>query len=863
MAHTKAVPKTANTQFQFEGRSSITPPDADDHVQQHAHELQRLLVQDERVHPTSCDRMQDDRTPVDRTLLDRTPNDGLQDDVPDNASDTSPPPSYHEAMLDAHVDVVSIPHGSGSIPHHGSIMKDRFQDNEVPSYEESIHAPFLPQHPNQNNIHNLSSQSQLDGMSTRSINSLNVVVPNGLINSSRHNSISSTSFISNIKCNHNIKCNNSNTCSNINSSGGDNNTEKTEKLDHHQHDNLSVHTYGHSDYQSAFSSGVHTPLQPCSNINLDAGPPTFFSNAPDGGYGWIVCLASFLIMIILDGMLFSFGVFFLDLLEYFQEGKGKTALVGSTLMGTHLIVGPFTSALVNLWGCRAVAMTGAVVATLAFAASISAPSIEVLIFTYGILGGIGVSMIYIPTILIVGFYFDKRRALANGLSASGSGVGAFLYAPLCRLLQDHYGWRGALLILAGLVFNCLALAALFRPLNSDRSPESEKSDESTTCTSDDDEKPILPPKKISTSSKTNLPHDGQMIKRIHLANINKVEGGNLSLSSIPNKLSLNHVNMERLSPLVTGSANNLAPVLPSKFNTQPEQCFLSMVAIPVGNSQIISQSHHNLKHRHYKGASERPLDRKDLFYSGSVYRINSTCTDIYPGSSKEDPSQCKKDKKRKMSFQEFLEGMRIIVGLSLLKKPILLLTILMGVLWTTHASVLTILPNYATMSGVSKFRAGFLLSIVGISNILGRLCAGFLADRLDCVKINMVALFTGGLVNLMIPFFTNYYMLAGLSTIFGLCMGTWTSLRPIVLVNLLGLDRLTNAFGLMAMFQGGAFCIGSPIAGVLFDYTNSYRIPFLIAGVAFILSGLLCIPLRMMGNRERNNNGPGLDIVVS
>ena len=43
--------------------------------------------------------------------------------------------------------------------------------------------------------------------------------------------------------------------------------------------------------------------------------------------------------------------------------------------------------------------------------------------------------------------------------------------------------------------------------------------------------------------------------------------------------------------------------------------------------------------------------------------------------------------------------------------------------------------------------------------------------------------------------------------------GTWTSLRPIVLVNLLGLDRLTNAFGLMAMFQGGAFCIGSPIAG--------------------------------------------------
>ena len=60
---------------------------------------------------------------------------------------------------------------------------------------------------------------------------------------------------------------------------------------------------------------------------------------PDGGWGWVVCAGSFFCMVIMDGILFSFGVFFLDLLEYFGEGKGKTAWVGSTLMGTHLIVG--------------------------------------------------------------------------------------------------------------------------------------------------------------------------------------------------------------------------------------------------------------------------------------------------------------------------------------------------------------------------------------------------------------------------------------------------------------------------------------------------------------------------------------------
>ena len=78
---------------------------------------------------------------------------------------------------------------------------------------------------------------------------------------------------------------------------------------------------------------------------LENGPSSTCSSyaslpvPPDGGYGWVVCFGSFFCMLILDGMLFSFGVFFVELLDSFGESKGKTAWVGSTLMGTHLIVG--------------------------------------------------------------------------------------------------------------------------------------------------------------------------------------------------------------------------------------------------------------------------------------------------------------------------------------------------------------------------------------------------------------------------------------------------------------------------------------------------------------------------------------------
>jgi len=61
-------------------------------------------------------------------------------------------------------------------------------------------------------------------------------------------------------------------------------------------------------------------------------------------------------------------------------------------------------------------------------------------------------------------YFEKKRSLATGIAVCGSGLGTFLFAPLIEHLIVEYGWRGAILIIAGLVLNCAILGALFRPV---------------------------------------------------------------------------------------------------------------------------------------------------------------------------------------------------------------------------------------------------------------------------------------------------------------------------------------------------------------------------------------------------------------
>ena len=79
--------------------------------------------------------------------------------------------------------------------------------------------------------------------------------------------------------------------------------------------------------------------------------------------------------------------------------------------------------------------------------------------------GIGFGLMYLPSVILVGFYFEKKRALATGIALCGSGIGTFVFAPFSRFLITFYGWKGGLLIISGICLNGCVCAALFRPIS--------------------------------------------------------------------------------------------------------------------------------------------------------------------------------------------------------------------------------------------------------------------------------------------------------------------------------------------------------------------------------------------------------------
>ncbi len=56
-------------------------------------------------------------------------------------------------------------------------------------------------------------------------------------------------------------------------------------------------------------------------------------------------------------------------------------------------------------------------------------------------------------------------------------------------------------------------------------------------------------------------------------------------------------------------------------------------------------------------------------------------------------------------------------------------------------------------------------------------------------------------------------MLMVYAALFGLTIAGVVSIRSILLVELLGLERLTNSFGLILPFTGISSCVGGPLAG--------------------------------------------------
>ena len=71
------------------------------------------------------------------------------------------------------------------------------------------------------------------------------------------------------------------------------------------------------------------------------------------------------------------------------------------------------------------------------------------------------------------------------------------------------------------------------------------------------------------------------------------------------------------------------------------------------------------------------------------------------------------------------------------------------------------------------------------------------------------------------------------------------------MVELITLEKFTNAYGLLLLVQGIANLVGPPIGGWLYDVTGKYDLSFYLAGIFIALSGGLLLVLPAVGKYKK------------
>lgn len=604
----------------------------------------------------------------------------------------------------------------------------------------------------------------------------------------------------------------------------------------------------------------------------------------EGGWGWVILFSSFWCLFILDGTVYSFGALLHDISNDLQVSVTLVALINSIKMALYYMLSPLASALINRLGFRKSIMTGAVICSFSQFASYFAKNYISLLVLYGILTGIGTSLIQMSAGLIVGFYFEKLRSLAMAIATCGSCAGISIMYPINSYLVNLGGWKPTILFHSGIFGIIFYLGMTYQPLVSVTVVKTEENGQPIHSVT------LVPGSttEVLESHKTHASNFVAGMERLFRAPVNrdfptadaviKEDTNILNSPEMPgssNKPSTSQPSasapkiISKITVTAHGSVSHrqlqqVSAVVSKSQATFNEDLKTEILEVTIVKTDIAEKS--NCCARCCKWtphvAEARPMYRDDAFYEGNIQNLPT-----YTKNMVEQPEQQRTGFEYQMAVTRTislndLEQVRgvfttamtrvfsTMMDITILRKRSFQLFCLSGFL-----VFLGVLVPYVYMedrnktAGVASIHCTYFISVIGLNNALGRLGLGLLALKIEVSKVYAFSVIIAGVSTMFSSLYFDLFYQYSYAVIFGFFISATGCLRSVMLVSLYGLDRLTNATGIMCMFFGLGSLGGTPLAGVL-QQTYGYDIAFYVSGFLITIGGILVVPINSVALKE-------------
>ncbi|CAF2745769.1 unnamed protein product [Rotaria sp. Silwood2] len=224
---------------------------------------------------------------------------------------------------------------------------------------------------------------------------------------------------------------------------------------------------------------------------------------------------------------------------------------------------------------------------------------------------------------------------------------------------------------------------------------------------------------------------------------------------------------------------------------------------------------------------------------------------------------------RKSFFNQIIEQ----IDLNLLKNPKFTLFTVSNFLASLGFNVIyNYADDLANDSNVIKDQRTYIVMSIGLSNIFGRFIVGYLGDRksMNRLFLFIITLIISGVATIVAPLCgSSVFPHIGYASVFGFFSGGYVTLTAIVLADIVGINKLSDAFGVLLLFVGIATAIGTPIVGGMRDafahFSRPFLWPYLIFGSCTVVSGILLFAIPFLQPKKPSDGQTeiGCDVFYS
>ncbi|XP_050416442.2 monocarboxylate transporter 13-like [Patella vulgata] len=493
------------------------------------------------------------------------------------------------------------------------------------------------------------------------------------------------------------------------------------------------------------------------------------------------------------GYIRTFGILFVEYRERFETSAVTTALTMGFSCGVQSITALLVhNIILEFITVRSVVAVGGFIYGINVILKVFASDITYVILTECILAGAAHGMVFSPTFVILGQYFNKYRSFATAFATCGSSLGGMLFAPMLNYLLDTEGYSGALLIYGGLMFNIIPFACLFRPLK----PKEMQTDEECSETA------------VTIDATLAVADVGSFY------GLNLIAGRSTLVAPKILSNSENNIVVDKRFPLDKNLDESISKSA-SVSHINKVILLDSVLQLSVQNRRIVDQE---------KDKSE--IVTKSI--PGLFLKLI-----------------------RVFDFRLFQDYRFLIISAFTFFGPIAVGT---GGL---------LLPPLNKEMGLHSTQSSNLLMVLAAVDLCSRFIIGIIADKNWIRKQNIViiSLIILGVSFQFVGFCTDFPRLVVFTVVMGLFSGAYFALLTVILIDIVGLAKLSPVLGFVQLYGGISSVAMFPLLGLLRDVTGSYVAAYQFLGAtAFVTALILLMEPLVRRHRKKAKATPGISV---